>query len=49
VDPELLRGGATRVREFGTRAVAEVAVLEADPAVRGVWLAAAVAAVSEAL
>jgi uncharacterized protein YbjT (DUF2867 family) len=49
VDPELLRGGAELVREFGARAVAEVGVLEVDPGDHAAWLAAALDAIGDAL
>lgn len=42
---EVLRGGAGRVRAFGERSVAEVALLEADPSRPEEWLTAALDAV----
>ena len=49
VDPEVLAGGAEQVRRFGGRSVAEVAVLEADPADPSAWLDAALEAVERGL
>jgi hypothetical protein len=45
----VLREGAGRVRAFGERSLAVVAVLEADPADHDAWLRAALDAVGEIL
>jgi uncharacterized protein YbjT (DUF2867 family) len=49
VDPGVLAGGVDQVRRFGGRAVAEVAVLEADPADAPAWVEAALEAVDRSL
>jgi uncharacterized protein YbjT (DUF2867 family) len=49
VDPGVLRGGIERVRRFGGRSLAEVAVLEAEPADHRAWLEAALAGVGRSL
>jgi 3-hydroxyisobutyrate dehydrogenase-like beta-hydroxyacid dehydrogenase len=49
VDSVVLRGGAARVRDFGSRSLAAVALLEADPADPAVWVDAAVEAVERLL
>jgi uncharacterized protein YbjT (DUF2867 family) len=49
VDPEVLAGGVEQVRRFGGRAVAEVAVLEADPGDAPAWFEAALEAVEGSL
>jgi putative NADH-flavin reductase len=49
VDSGVLAGGIERVRRFGGRSVAEVAVLEADPADSAAWLGAALEAVDRSL
>jgi hypothetical protein len=49
VDGGLLSEGAARVRAFGERSLAGWALLEADPADRAAWLAAAVEAVDSVL
>ncbi len=45
VDPEVLAGGASRVRNFAERSSASYALLEADPGAPTEWVAAAVEAV----
>lgn len=49
VDPGLLGEGAARVQTFAERSLAEWALLEADPADRAAWLAAAVDSVDYVL
>lgn len=49
VDEALLGAGAERVRAFVERSLARCALLDADPADRMGWLAAAVAAVDSVL
>ena len=49
VDPEVLAGGVEQVRRFGGRAVATVAVLEADPGDAPAWRDAALKAVDRSL
>lgn len=49
VAPELLAGGAGLVRRFGELSLTPTAVLAADPGRPQEWLAAALAAVGEAL
>jgi putative NADH-flavin reductase len=49
VDRAVLREGAGRVRAFGERSLAMVAVLDADPADHGAWLRAALDAVGQIL
>ena len=49
VEPGVLQGGVEQVRRFGGRSVAEVAVLEADPADHRSWLEAALEAVGRSL
>jgi uncharacterized protein YbjT (DUF2867 family) len=49
VDPAVLRQGAERVRSFGKRSLAEVAVLEADPGDHEAWVRAALDAIGRIL
>lgn len=49
VDPELLAGGAARVRGFAARSLASYALLEADPGLSEAWAAAAVEAVNHVI
>lgn len=49
VEETVLAGGVEQVRRFGGRAVAEVAVLEADPGDARAWLEAALEAVESSL
>jgi uncharacterized protein YbjT (DUF2867 family) len=49
VDPGVLAGGVEQVRRFGGRAVAQVAVLEADPGDATAWLETALEAVDRGL
>jgi len=49
IDPELLRGGAARVREAGATWHMPTEVVDADPAAHDAWLAAMTAAVERLL
>jgi putative NADH-flavin reductase len=49
VDDAVLREGAERVRAFGERSLALVAVLDADPADHDAWLRAALDAIGQIL
>jgi hypothetical protein len=49
VDPDVLAGGAERVRSFADRSLAAYALLEADPADLAAWLPAAVRAVDRVI
>ena len=49
VDARVLRGGADRVRAFGERSLADVAVIDADPADHRAWLEAARGAIASVL
>jgi hypothetical protein len=49
VDPDVLRGGAQRVRNFASRSLAAVALIDSDPADPDRWLAAALDAVGRVL
>jgi hypothetical protein len=49
VDPDVLAGGAQRVRRFAERSLVPTALIEADPGRPEEWVAAAVAAVDQAV
>jgi hypothetical protein len=49
VPDDVLVGGVERVRAFGERSLAQIVMLEADPAEPQRWLAAALGAVGEAV
>ncbi|HLY50267.1 MAG TPA: NAD(P)-binding domain-containing protein [Solirubrobacteraceae bacterium] len=49
VDPEILAGGAERVRSFAERSLASYALVDADPGSPGAWVAAAVGAVDQVM
>lgn len=49
IDGQVLQAGADRVRAFGERARASIAVLDADPADQQAWLRSALAGVENVL